>query len=149
MKVKEVMDKNFPKLYANESLDRAISILTKIPESALPVVDKKGKVIGELDQHELLLLDLGKEEIEEGRFGFDKIKFLFTKKAKKVSDVMQKHEITLPPEADIMEAAKLMYDQDLSTISVVDKNNKLLGIITEVGILKHYKQILRQKEKNR
>jgi CBS domain-containing protein len=147
MQVKEVMDKKFPKLYAEESLDKAISILVKIPETALPVVDKKGKVIGEIDQHELLLLDIGKEKFEEEGFSLDKIKFLFNKKAKKVKDVMQKHEITLFPDANIIEAAKLMYDEDISTIPVVDKNDKLLGIITEVGILKHYKKILNRGKK--
>jgi len=145
MNVKEVMIKKFPLIYVDEPLDKVLKILTSIPESSLPVINKRKQVIGEIDQHELLLLDIAKEELGEESLDFNKIKFLFKKKKHTVKDFMTKHELTISPNDNILDAAKLMYDEDLSTLPVVDKNNKLLGILTNISILKHYKKILNKR----
>jgi len=142
MKVKEVMVKKFSLIYANEPLDKVLKILISIPESSLPVINKNKKVIGEINQHELLLLDIAQEELGEESINIKNLKLLFKKKKRTVKDFMTEHNFTISSEDNIIDAAKLMYDEELSTLPVVDKNNKLLGILTDISILKHYKKIL-------
>ncbi|CAH9053331.1 Inosine-5'-monophosphate dehydrogenase [Pseudoalteromonas holothuriae] len=49
---------------------------------------------------------------------------------KKVSEVMHKGAVTLPPCASIYEAAKTMSEHSVSSVIVSD-NNKLLGVVTD------------------
>lgn len=147
MKIKSIINKNIPKLYAEDSIEKAIKLLVSIPQSALPVLDKQGKVIGELSQRDLLLLDIGTEEFRDDKLSFKQVKFLLAKTAKKVKDLMMKHQLTLSPDDDVLDAAKLIYDNNISTIPIVDSKDKLLGIITDICILKHYKKILNAKRR--
>jgi len=147
MKIKEIMNKNIPLINADDSIEKVIRMLIKIPQSALPVVNKKGKVIGEINQRELLLLNVGKKEIAENEgLGFKQIKLLLKTKAKKAKEIMNKYELTLSPDDEVIDAAKLLYDEDLGTIPIVDQKNKLVGVITDICILKHHQKILGQKK---
>ena len=141
MLVKEVMVKKFAKVYADDSIDTVIKMLVKVPESALPVVDKKGKFLGEISQRELLLLDVGRAEFESEGISVRKIKTLFTKSKKYVRDFMDVHELSVGPEEKVLDVAKMMYDEDISTVPVVDVRGKVIGIITDIAILKKYKAI--------
>jgi len=145
MKIKEVMDKNIPLVYANEPIEKALKLLVSIPEAAIPVVDRSGKVVGELSQHELLLLDIGDIEFHDEDMGFEEVKLLLAKNAKKVKDLMNKHEVTLSPDENVLMATKILYEEELSTIPIIDSKKKLVGIITDICILKHYKKILQKK----
>ena len=139
------MDKNIPLVYANEPIEKALKLLVSIPEAAIPIVDRSGKVVGELSRHELLLLDIGDIEFHDEGVGFGEVKLLLAKKAKKVKDLMNKHEVTLSPDDNVLMAAKILYEEELSTIPVIDSKKKLVGIITDICILKHYKKILQKK----
>jgi Zn-dependent protease/CBS domain-containing protein len=55
--------------------------------------------------------------------------------AMQVRDVMTKNPITLPPDAPVMEALRLMSASDIGRIPVV-KDGDLLGIVTKTDILK-------------
>ena len=143
MKIKEIMSKTIPVLTVTDPIKKAIHLLIKVPQSALPVVNNKGKVIGELHQRDLLLLDIGKEEFAEKEgIGFGKLKLLMASRAKTVKDLMTEHELMLSPEDDVQEAAKLLYEENLGTIPIVNSKGKLVGVLTDICILKHYKKIL-------
>lgn len=148
MKIKEIMSRNVPLLKVTDSVEKAIQILTKVPQAALPVVNNQGKIVGELHQRELLLLDIGQEEFKEKEgIGFGKLKLLLASKAKTVKDIMNEHELTLSPDDDVQAAAKLLYDEELGTIPIVDKKGKLVGVLTDICVLKHYKKILAKNKK--
>jgi acetoin utilization protein AcuB len=53
-----------------------------------------------------------------------------------VAKIMNHDVITIGPDETIFEAAKLMMDQKISGIPVVDKSGKLLGMITESDIFR-------------
>lgn len=55
--------------------------------------------------------------------------------AESVKDIMLKNPITIHPEASIMEAMEIMDSQKIGCLPVV-KNNKLVGIITELNYMK-------------
>jgi CBS domain-containing protein len=56
---------------------------------------------------------------------------------KKVSSVMTKQITTIDPNENIEEAAIIMSKNKIKHMPVVNKNSKLLGIITSTDILKH------------
>jgi CBS domain-containing protein len=54
----------------------------------------------------------------------------------KAKDVMTRHVITIAPDASILEALKLMLQNKISGLPVVDKNGNLAGIVTEGDFLR-------------
>lgn len=53
----------------------------------------------------------------------------------KAMDVMVRDVITIGPDADIAEAAKLLSEHDISALPVLDADHKLVGIISEADLL--------------
>ena len=60
---------------------------------------------------------------------------LLSKPDDRVEDVMIKSVISVPPEIDQEEAAKVLAKYDLHTLPVVDRSGKLLGVITSDDII--------------
>jgi predicted transcriptional regulator len=141
MKVKDIMDKNIPTVKHNEKVDKVVKTLMKIPQSAIPVVDKNKKVIGEISQMDLLLKLVGKREIGSEGLNFGSIKNFISSESDTIDSMYERHELNTSPEADILKVVKIMYDNDISTVPVVDDSDKLLGVITDICILKNYKKI--------
>ncbi|MDP3395221.1 MAG: CBS domain-containing protein, partial [Methanoregula sp.] len=50
-------------------------------------------------------------------------------------DIMTRDPVTLPPEAPVIDALRIMSAQDFGRIPVV-KDGKILGIVTRTDILK-------------
>jgi acetoin utilization protein AcuB/CBS domain-containing protein len=48
-----------------------------------------------------------------------------------VEKVMTANVLTISPEADLTEAAKLMLENKIHSLPVVDEERKIVGIITE------------------
>lgn len=48
-----------------------------------------------------------------------------------IRDWMSKEPITATPDMSILDAGKLMKDKDISRLPVVDKNNRVMGIVTD------------------
>ena len=53
----------------------------------------------------------------------------------RLEKILRKDAPTVMPECEIEEAARMMYEQDLAGLAVVDKNNKLLGYISRSVML--------------
>ena len=56
-----------------------------------------------------------------------------------LQEIINKYPITVGKEEQLTEVAKLMVKHNLTAISVVDDNNKLIGIISEGDLL--YKKV--------
>src|SRR3990167_8750472 len=52
-----------------------------------------------------------------------------------VSDIMTKEVISVFPETSLFEAAKILYKNRLTGLPVVDKDNILMGIMTEYDLV--------------
>ena len=57
----------------------------------------------------------------------------------KIQEVMNKYPVTVGKDAPISDVADLLVKYNLTAVSVVDDNNKLLGIISEGDLL--YKKV--------
>ena len=53
----------------------------------------------------------------------------------KIQDVMNKYPVTVGKDAPISDVADLLVKYNLTAVSVVDEENKLLGIISEGDLL--------------
>ena len=56
-------------------------------------------------------------------------------------DIMTKEPITVFPETEIGEAAKLLLDKKLNGVPVVDKAGKLVGILCQSDLIKQQKKL--------
>ena len=53
----------------------------------------------------------------------------------KITDIMTKEVISVDPEAPLFEAAKILADHNFNGMPVVDKENKLIGILTQYDFI--------------
>jgi CBS domain-containing protein len=53
-----------------------------------------------------------------------------------VSDVMTRRVISVPPDATVKEAAKLMLERSISGLMVVNAKGELVGVVTEADLLR-------------
>lgn len=53
----------------------------------------------------------------------------------KAKDIMTRELITVSPDTDITEAAKILLDKHINGLPVVDKNGKLVGIICQSDLI--------------
>lgn len=54
----------------------------------------------------------------------------------KVSDIMTRGVISVPPEATVFDAARLMYNNHISGLPVINESGKLVGIVSEGDFLR-------------
>ncbi|MBU1677281.1 MAG: IMP dehydrogenase [Bacteroidetes bacterium] len=106
-------------LTAEKTIEDALSLMSKYHISGIPIVNSAGELIGILTNRDL-------------RFE-PNLKL-------KVSDIMTKDRlITTPVGTTLEEAEKLLHQYRIEKLPVVDKNNRLKGLITFKDITKKKK----------
>lgn len=149
MKVKDLMSKEVLTVEAEENIDEAGKKLREYKISGAPVVEE-GKVVGVLSEEDLLKALEEKEisfftilpspfEIIElpirVRLGLDEaIKRAREVAEMKVRDVMSKGAVTISPEENISEAARVIRERNINRLPVVEEG-ELVGIITRADLL--------------
>lgn len=120
-KIKEIMTATPKTVGKNESLKIVATQMSKSNIGSLPVVDENQQVIGMITDRDMSM-------------AFSK----FDKPAKeiKVQEVMTKNIFTCREEDDPIKALGIMRANKVGRLPVVDKDNKLKGIITLDGILR-------------
>lgn len=94
----------------------------------LPVVNKKGKLIGIVSERDLLYASPSPAttlSVWEMTYVLSKIK---------VEELMTKEVITTTPDTPIEDAASLMVEKKVGSLPVVDTENKPVGIISDRDI---------------
>lgn len=121
------------------SLDDAWQLMSQEKISRLPVVDKKGKMIGIITEKQILryspslatTLDVWEIKGAMSRMTVDK--------------VMSAEVITITADTPIEEAARIMIDNGISGIPVVE-NDQLVGMIAETDLFKAFLEVLGARE---
>jgi acetoin utilization protein AcuB len=121
------------------SLDDAWQLMDREKISRLPVVDKKGKLLGIVTEKQILryspslatTLDVYEIKGVMSRMTVDKVM---------VTDV-----ITIRADTPIEEAARIMADNGISGIPVME-NNQLVGMIAETDLFKAFLEVLGARE---
>ena len=130
-------------LRPDATLRNAVQALADADLVALPVTDETGRLVGLLDEEDLLVLaedpHLVEQEAELSRFwplrgGRRAREHLRLIHARQVSEVMRRHPPVIHPSARCEHAAEVMADQHLSVLAVVDEGH-LVGVLTRRALL--------------
>ena len=105
-------------LLENATIGDAMRLMRENKIGGIPIVDKKGKLVGILTNRDLRFEDDGN---------------------RKVSEVMTKEKlITAPEGTDLKKAETILRRYKIEKLPVVDKSGKLIGLITYRDILQLY-----------
>lgn len=136
--VRNVMTEDVIAVQKFDDITHAARILSENNISGLPVVDKENHVIGIISEADVLAM-MGTQRKHTAR---DLIRHMFghplaeRKMGDLVGDIMTPTPITIRPDAEISEAAKIMDEKRIRRLAVVDSEQRLIGVISRRDILK-------------
>jgi CBS domain-containing protein len=142
--VKEFMTKNVIAVKENDTIKSLFKLMDKHVILGVPVINDDNQVIGIVTESDLidhfttLKAPRGVNLLGSIVFLDDISKFNENLKehcAETVKDLMTTEVITINPNANLLDAINLMSKHDVTRLPVVDKNNKLLGIIARTDIV--------------
>ncbi len=135
MLIRERMTRNpvlcAPDLPVNEAFD----LMKKERIRRIPVVDKNGRLVGIVSDKDLLHVSPSPATTLSAY----EIPYLLSKV--KVGDVMTKQVITVSEDTPIEDAARIMVDNKIGGLPVVNESNAVAGIITETDIFKTFLEL--------
>ncbi len=144
MDVKEIMTKAVVSVNRDSTIDEIAQVLIDNKVSGLPVLSDGGYLIGIVTEGDLLRREmsprlpefiniLGAVIYYHGveRYNEDFKKIL----AQTASDIMTEDLITVKEDTDISEVARLMLNNNIKQVPVVD-GSKLIGIVSRADIVK-------------
>ncbi|HTH66280.1 MAG TPA: CBS domain-containing protein [Gemmatimonadales bacterium] len=125
MKVADIMQTNLETIGTDDSVEDAVEILADKHISGLPVVSKRGQLVGVLSTTDVLQLlaeapdPERRGEVLEGT---------------QVREIMTAKPITVGPDADIHEAARQMLYGEIHRL-FVEFDGALVGVLTQSDIV--------------
>ena len=143
MKVKEIMTKKVVSISPDANAKEALDLLQKRQISSLPVVDEEGKVVGVFTEKAVLAHILPSYIHKVGRFVYEQNPKVTKKKFTEldnipVSKLMSKEMEVVNEDATLCEVARKMLMHKTRRIPVVDKDDKVVGIVARCDVLKAF-----------
>ena len=144
MKVENIMVRDVRSILPDIPIGQATEELFRYKISGLPVIDKDGKLVGMFTEKDILRYVLPGYLKQVGSFVYqDDPKIIGSKvkellRDKKVRDVMREQVVTVGPQASLSEVARTMLTEKVRRIPVVDKQNKVIGIIAREDVVKAF-----------
>lgn len=141
MKAKEIMTKEVVSIKPEDNAKDALALLFKMQISGLPVIDTQGKLVGMFTEKDVLKQILPSYLDKVGRFIYEENPKSIKKKFQDlinllVSQLMRKDVITIDTDTSLCEVARLMLTQKIRRIPVLDKEKKLVGIVSREDVVK-------------
>jgi acetoin utilization protein AcuB len=136
--VKDLMTTETITVSPKDTLSLAFFLFHTNPISNLPVVGEGKKIVGMISYHDIKRM-LGPLKSETQLI--DNTGWYSQLKGKHVSDFISKRVIRIKPERTASHAAKLLIKNKIGALPV-EKNGKLVGIITETDILRDYIKVV-------
>lgn len=126
-----------PDLPVGEALDQ----MKREHIRRMPITDKHGHLVGIVSEKDLLHASPSPAT----SLSVWEITYLMSKI--KVSDVMTKKVITIAEDTPLEDAARIMVDNKIGGLPVVNADNAVIGIITETDIFKTFLEMLGARKK--
>mmetsp|Transcript_17158 Transcript_17158/g.51336 ORF Transcript_17158/g.51336 Transcript_17158/m.51336 type:complete len:237 (-) Transcript_17158:1211-1921(-) len=134
-------------VHPDTTVDQALELLVSNSVTGMPVLDDDGTVVGVVSDYDLLSLEGIAEpalmgtgifpELSMEWSTFRDVQRLMSKNAgKTVADVMTEDPLVVRPETNMAAAAKVLLDQKVRRLPVVDDRGRLLGIFTRRDVIK-------------
>lgn len=115
--VNDIMREEIFSIHKNGSCKEAIGLLLKNPIEALPVIDNEEKIVGIISETDLI------KEVNLD---------------KKVNTIMTREVLTIRNTYTLDKVIRLCQSRKIRCFPVVDKENKLIGVIGRKDILSYY-----------
>ncbi|MGD1834295.1 MAG: CBS domain-containing protein [Nitrososphaeraceae archaeon] len=142
-KVKDYMTTPVFSISKNELVHEAMRLLLENKVSRLLVI-KNDKAVGIITGRDLMpissLVSSGFEKYKTNQFNSD-LSTMGIKGFILVEDIMRNSLITVMSNNDLADAAKIMIRNRISGIPVVDKNEKVNGIVTKTDIVRAFSML--------
>jgi CBS-domain-containing membrane protein len=122
MNVVDLMTTEVISVSKSAGLRQAAQLMFKNRVSGLPIIEDDGTLAGIITEADFLRLEVERQEGNRGT-------------GDTVGDVMSRGVVTVGPETEISEAAKIMAVQEVKRLPVVDDEGRLLGIISRADIV--------------
>jgi CBS domain-containing protein len=140
MKVKELMSTSVITVAPEATVKEVAALLVEHRISGVPVVGANGEVLGVVSEGDILVKERGAER--ESRmlqwllggqsFEIEKLE------ARTASEAMTAPAITIGANKDAYQAARLMTDERVKRLPVVDQAGRLIGLVTRSDLVKAF-----------
>ena len=129
MIIERRMTKNPVTIYPEASVVEASDLMKKEKVHRLPVLDKDKNLVGVISEKDILFATPS----PASSLSIHEMAYLLSKLT--VKKIMSKNPVTISKDTPVEEAARLMVDQDLSCLPVVEEG-KLIGIVSKSDMFK-------------
>lgn len=129
MIIERRMTKNPVTITPDASVVEASDLMKKEKVHRLPVLDKEKNLVGVISEKDILFATPS----PASSLSIHEMAYLLSKLT--VKKIMSKNPVTISKDTPVEEAARLMVDQDLSCLPVVE-DGKLIGIVSKSDMFK-------------
>ena len=141
MRVDELMTKDFIAVGPDTTLKEVAAILTERRISGVPVIGERLEVLGVVSEADILVKERGPEPKPGGVFGWllaggrpDDERLA----ARTAGEAMTAPAITVAQTRRVSAAARLMLEYGVKRLPVVDRDRKLVGIVTRSDLVRAF-----------
>ncbi len=139
MLVNERMSHPVITIHPKMPIHDALNLMKKEHIRRLPVVDKKGNLVGMVSENDLLHASPS----DATSLSIWEVNYLLSKIT--INRIMAKDVITVTEDTPLEEAARIMADRKIGCVPVV-RDKKIVGIITETDLFKLFLELLGARE---
>lgn len=140
MTIEDVMTKDVATAEVGTPLRDVAALLAEKKISGLPVVHD-GRVVGVVSEADILAKERGEARERRGLFGFlvdDRAAAELKLEARTAGEAMTAPAVTIAPGRPVAEAAATMIDERVNRLPVVDRDGRLLGIVTRADLVRAF-----------
>ncbi len=131
MRVKDLMSRQVLTIETSDSCLDAVARMHQARVRHLPVVNREGSLIGIVTDRDLRHHLFSPRVFKDlGAIGVDVLL-----KAVPVAEIMSTPAISVDPEGELVDAARLMLEEKVGSLPVVE-HGRVVGIITETDLLR-------------
>ncbi len=147
----DIMSRNLLTVSPTDKLSEALQVMVENHVTGLPVVDRKGCCVGVITATDILTYEQShSDEAEEANAEWSRY---FDQEAGRweslrasafalehfghiaVNEVMNTNVISVPSDAPVEDIARLMVEQEIHRVIVVDRTQHLLGAVSAIDIV--------------
>jgi CBS domain-containing protein len=139
VKISEIMTRDVVAVSGETPLKEVARTLSERGISGVPVVDGAGSLAGVLAESDIVRTEQGVEREDERGLLVRLIEGPPVRvEARTAGDVMNAPAVTIGPDDEVAEAARLMTEQGFNRLPVVDGGGSLAGIVTRADLVRAF-----------
>jgi acetoin utilization protein AcuB len=137
MFVRDRMSSPAVTIIPDTSLQAALNLMHEHRFRRLPVVDEKGRLVGIVSERDLLYASPPPATLLSGL----ELNYVLTER--RVDEIMTRNVLTATPDTFVEDAARLMVDNKVGGLPVVEGDNHVVGVITETDVFRAFIELYR------